>query len=629
MISYDLFFTIFLSFIVWDSFRRSYNHEREVARTGVIMQRVRGRVTTVGTPLLFPLLMLIILLYAAPILGLVRTLDIIAEISVHFMMIMTVYYAFLLVVMPIFRKIFSARACAYLWILPAALYNFIHIFTIRSFTHPKLILRFPKNFVSAAIAIWITGFITIMVWTLVSHLRFRKEILEDARKVTDEDALKLWNDEQDLIERKRAIPLVISEKIASPMTIGVWDKKLVTVLPANHYTIDELQLIFRHELRHIQRQDGDTKAFLAFYRAFCWFNPLVWIASKKASEDIELSCDEMVLYNADETKRRKYAELLLDTAGDGRGFSTCLSASASTLRYRLKNAVTQRKRLSGTLLMAVVIAVVMLGGKAIAVSFDYGTIGEVLFENKQLDYDDYVLFDYESKEKPYQKDGTRAHGIKDIEKLWDYISSLNIVKIGTMMDGPTEAYKELHFFIRKEDGAVQIWMMDDILEVKHSKASGLYIIEDNIDWELIESCMDFEAENPDPPPVRPTLGLFFDPPLEPYEEALYAQGCVLSIDNDGEKKEYEFETSGWGGLHGYKANKAFLNFNYEPEEFYIEIEGMNGEGKETVKPSQLGEGNALDLKPYYARYTVYGKFNSHRHTTYEMAFYFEINPNQR
>ena len=269
------------------------------------------------------------------------------------------------------------------------------------------------------------------------------------------------------------------------------------------------------------------------------------------------------------------------------------------------------------------------GHKAFAVSFNYGTIGEVLFENKQLDYDDYVLFGYEAKEKPYHVDGTRAHGIKDVEKLWDYISSLNIVKIGTMMDGPTEAYKDLDFYYRAEDGVVLIRMLDDILEVKHSKAAGLYIIEDNIDWELIEGCMDFEAENPDPPPVRPTMSMFFDPPLEPYEEALYAQECVLSIDNDGEKKKYEFETHGWGGLHGYKANKAFLNFNYEPEEFYIEIEGMNGEGKETVKPTQLGEGNALTLKPYYARYIVYGTFKSHRNTTYEMAFWFEIDPNEQ
>ena len=267
------------------------------------------------------------------------------------------------------------------------------------------------------------------------------------------------------------------------------------------------------------------------------------------------------------------------------------------------------------------------GHKAFAVSFNYGTIGEVLFEN----YGEYTgsTWHYEYKEELHKLDTKTAHDIKDEEKMIGYVESLDVTKIGSIMEGPNEAHHILELSYSTEKGYVRVCILDNILEVKHSKATGLYIIEDNIDWELIEGCMDFDAENPDPPPVRPTLSMFFDPPLEPYEEALYAQGCVLSIDNDGEKKEYEFETSGWGGLHGYKANKAFLNFNYEPEEFYIEIEGMNGEGKETVQLSQLGEGNALTLKPYYARYIVYGTFKSHRNTTYEIAFWFEINPDEQ
>ncbi|MBR4878479.1 MAG: hypothetical protein IKU13_01440, partial [Clostridia bacterium] len=182
---------------------------------------------------------------------------------------------------------------------------------------------------------------------------------------------------------------------------------------------------------------------------------------------------------------------------------------------------------------------------------------------------------------------------------------------------------------------LRIKISDKMIEVttyQNSDYAGLYKIEQEIDWTYLRSLLNFDAkkeENPDPPPVRPTLSMFFDPPLEPYEEALYAQECIISIDRDGEKEEFELKIEGWGGLHGIKVDKAFLEFNYEPESFHIEIEGMNGEGKETVNPSQLGEGNALDLKPYYARYTVYGIFKSHRNTTYEMAFWFEINPNEK
>ena len=55
----------------------------------------------------------------------------------------------------------------------------------------------------------------------------------------------------------------------------------------------------------------------------------------------------------DEELRRKYAELLLDTAGSSQGFTTCLSAAAETMRYRLKNVITVRKRWPGTVLLSI------------------------------------------------------------------------------------------------------------------------------------------------------------------------------------------------------------------------------------------------------------------------------------
>ena len=63
----------------------------------------------------------------------------------------------------------------------------------------------------------------------------------------------------------------------------------------------------------------------------------MWMAMERSAQDMELSCDETVLLEADDVTRRRYAGLLLATAGDSRGFTTCLSASASALRYRLRN----------------------------------------------------------------------------------------------------------------------------------------------------------------------------------------------------------------------------------------------------------------------------------------------------
>lgn len=77
-------------------------------------------------------------------------------------------------------------------------------------------------------------------------------------------------------------------------------------------------------------------------------------------DDLELSCDEAVTAELDEAERRRYALLLLDTAGDKRGFTTCLSASAKALRYRLQGIVHPLRRTSGALTVGLVFFVLCM-----------------------------------------------------------------------------------------------------------------------------------------------------------------------------------------------------------------------------------------------------------------------------
>ena len=76
-------------------------------------------------------------------------------------------------------------------------------------------------------------------------------------------------------------------------------------------------MVFSHELAPMCRGEIRTPgAFLEFCKALGWFHPLVWAAVRKAQDDLELSCDEIVLEKYDADRRKKYAELLLVTAGE-------------------------------------------------------------------------------------------------------------------------------------------------------------------------------------------------------------------------------------------------------------------------------------------------------------------------
>ena len=67
-----------------------------------------------------------------------------------------------------------------------------------------------------------------------------------------------------------------------------------------------------HERAHLQRGDHITKPLGFGLLALHWFNPLVWLAYCLFCRDLELSCDERVLLDADTAYRKSYAGALID-----------------------------------------------------------------------------------------------------------------------------------------------------------------------------------------------------------------------------------------------------------------------------------------------------------------------------
>ena len=288
-----------------------------------------------------------------------------------------VYYALLLPLLPLLRRRISARTCALLWLLPNFLYYTVYSFM--GLRAPRWVISLPVP-MAAVEAVWAAGFCAVLGWKIVGHLRFRRALLKDARPVEDPDWLALWQRElKDAGYQKIDRALVISPAAATPLSIGLFLRTTRVVLPERDYAPEELALVLRHEIVHIGRRDSGTKFFLAFCTAVCWFNPLMWLAMERSAQDLELSCDETVLLEADDHVRRRYAELLLETAGDPRGFTTCLSASAQALRYRLRSVVHPVKRSGGALLAGTVLFTLLMTCGYTALAYDPATGAEALF----------------------------------------------------------------------------------------------------------------------------------------------------------------------------------------------------------------------------------------------------------
>lgn len=270
----------------------------------------------------------------------------------------------LLVLTPRLRRRFSARACAELWIVPGTLFCNTLILQHRLLNEPLLVIRISGPVLRAAFVIWLAGFFGVLLWKMISHLRFRKRILQDAVLAEQWEYglyAQVWQamvppanatyrtfmecsicrPAEAILDRRH---IVRSSAVSSPLTIGLLRKTTFLVLPDRSYSEDELGMIFMHEIVHLLRDDIRTKLFLTLACAAGWFIPSLWFGLGMASEDLELCCDELVTEGMGNERRRQYASLLLRASGTERGFTSCLSASARGFRYRLKRVLHPRRQ---------------------------------------------------------------------------------------------------------------------------------------------------------------------------------------------------------------------------------------------------------------------------------------------
>lgn len=367
-----------LTWLVWD------RSERELADRTKEETHEGPRFLPGVSSYYLPTLMLLYPILGAIVGGAQMAVQITLGLLIRVFLEMSVYYVLLMAVMPWLRRRISARVCAMLWLLPDWLYVFVGRLD-RPTDGKMLVLHAPGVLVYVLLAIWAVGAVGVMVWKIGAHLVFRRRILKNAVPVTDRQTLHVWEIELERAWiRKCKWKLVRSEAVTTPLSIGLYNRTTRIVLPMREYTQEELSLILRHEIIHISRGDPEAKLFLTFCTAMCWFNPLMWAAMRKSADDFELSCDESVLLDEPQPVRRQYAELLLQTAGDERGFTTCLSATAGALRYRLKNIMKPEKKRTGAILIGLTLFALSMCSGYVALAYDAQPGAAHIFDGQDL-----------------------------------------------------------------------------------------------------------------------------------------------------------------------------------------------------------------------------------------------------
>jgi len=381
----------------------------------------------------------------------------------------TLYYTVLSLLLPKIRQYISSRSVVVMWVIPYLMYLLVD--GRFSWISNTLIIPVSSSILKGFYYINIIGAICIFGWAIIQHFLYKKWLLEKAYPMIDSHVLEIYEGELKKANfKKKKYRLMISENAQTPLSIGIFEKSMIIVLPNRQYTDQELSLIFRHELVHIGKRDVYSKLCLLFWCAVCWYNPFVWIAKRKCLEDIELSCDETVLLDEDMQTKKLYANLILTTTAKQTGFTTCLSTDAKGLKYRLESILNMKKKSKGYLLVAMSIFVMMISYGHVSVAYDFVHLNEFIEDKEVLDYNYF---------------GDEEILLVDEKGLMEYLKNLQLCKLS--MTKHYDTFPEYSFSFEGVYVALSDhWVMINSEEEKMA----LYYVKSSIDFDRIRQFFD-------------------------------------------------------------------------------------------------------------------------------------------
>ena len=468
-----------LAWVVWD------RSERELADRAGREEHERPRFLPFGGYYYLPMMMLLYPILGVIVGGAQMAVQLTLCALMRVFLELGVYYVLLMAVMPWLRRWVSARVCAMLWLLPDWIYVFVGRLDLPT-DGKKLVLHATGTLVYVLLAVWTVGAVGVMVWKIGSHLAFRRRVLKNAVPVTDRQTLHVWEIELERAWiRKCKWKLVRSDAVTTPLSIGLYNRTTRIVLPMREYTQEELSLILRHEIIHISRGDPEAKLFLTFCTAMCWFNPLMWAAMRKSADDFELSCDESVLLDEPQPVRRQYAELLLQTAGDERGFTTCLSATAGALRYRLKNIMKPEKKRTGAILVGLTLFVLALCSGYVALAYDAQPGAAHIFGGQDLS-----TVTVDSVDPWNDPRGSQAVCLNE-EALKAYLASLELELYTEEIHAYNEDERTIFIEFDSPQGYLSAALCDRAVQVTRSQNGETtgrdYYLKTPLDWDYLDT----------------------------------------------------------------------------------------------------------------------------------------------
>lgn len=232
--------------------------------------------------------------------------------------------------------------------------------------------------------VWLVGIAAFAIYRVGCYISFKRLVKRWQSDITDETVLREFRAAKDFAGVKRDIEIKRCKAVSTPMVFGII--KPVLLMPDIDFTADELNIVLRHELVHLKRNDVLYKLLIMVVCTLYWFNPMMYVMAKAANKDLELACDAEVVKREGAAFRCRYCETIMRLVHNRRGaqtaLSTCFFFSKKTVMERFKYILDEKIKRNGVIMFCVVaISFALSGG---VVSFATERVAVEFEDNLQI-----------------------------------------------------------------------------------------------------------------------------------------------------------------------------------------------------------------------------------------------------
>ncbi|MCM1046333.1 MAG: M56 family metallopeptidase [Candidatus Gastranaerophilales bacterium] len=214
-------------------------------------------------------------------------------------------------------------------------------------------------------AVWIIVAVALAVYFAEGYRRMRGKIRRWSSECEEKRVQEVFSELVAECGLKK-IPEVriMRDSSAGPFTTGVL--KNMIILPDENLQEKDLRFILKHELTHCKNKDILWRLLFLIVNVIYWFHPLAWYLRKTAEQEMEIACDEAVVFNASKADRKEYSDVIMSWVEQSRYQGSVISTGyvrgAKFLKRRFDSIFGSGGKKNGTFLACGAFALVLLIG---------------------------------------------------------------------------------------------------------------------------------------------------------------------------------------------------------------------------------------------------------------------------